>query len=222
MSERHTTRAVREPPLQQSAMSVVEIVVEEHAQLNRRYNRFVHNRRSVRLKGYDYTKPGAYFVTVVTRDRKSWFGDVLDGEMQLNDMGQLVTNAWESIATQYSYVKPDAYILMPNHLHGIIVTTEQDTDHTKKSGPPRKPLGRLIGAFKTMSTNRVNLNQSTPGWTLWQRGFYDHVIRNDRERDRVREYIVHNPKTWESDLENPYAVKKDFDLPPNAQRGQPS
>ncbi len=178
--------------------------------MTHRYNPNVHNRRSVRLKGYDYTQPGAYFITVVTRDRESWFGDVISGEMRLNNKGQLIKGAWEWIPTRYLYVKLDTYILMPNHLHGIIVITEEDAAHAKTSSSSSKPLGRLIGAFKTLSTKRFNLLEGTPGQLLWQRGFYDHVIRNDRERERVREYIVQDPKRWESDLENPDAMARRF------------
>ena len=171
-----------------------------------RYNPDIHTRRSVRLKGYDYSQPGAYYVTVVTRDRKSWFGDVTGGEMRLNATGQLVVDAWNWIAKRYPYVKLDGYILMPNHLHGIIMITELDACPVKTSARSHKPLGRLIGAFKTISTKRVNILHSTTGRVLWQRSFYDHVIRNERERDRVLEYIVHNPKSWDSDIENPDAT----------------
>ena len=175
-----------------------------------RNNRLDCNRRSVRLKGYDYTHPGAYYVTTVTRDREPWFGDVADGEMRLNRTGQLIMDAWEWIPTRYSYVKLDTYILMPNHLHGIIVITEENAGRAKTSFSSKKPLGRLIGAFKTVSTKRVNLLQNTPGQTLWQRGFYDRVIRNHRELERVREYIVHNPSRWELDPEKPGTNERRF------------
>ena len=88
--------------------------------MNRQYNPYIHHRRSIRLKGYDYAQYGAYFVTVVTQRRTLLFGEVTDGKMLLNETGQSVADAWEWLATQYPYVKLDEYVVMPNHIHGII------------------------------------------------------------------------------------------------------
>ena len=177
--------------------------------LNHRPNPTPHRRRSIRLRGYDYTQDGAYYVTIVTQGRRTLFGDIVEGEMQLNDTGQLIANAWEWLATRYPHVELDSYVVMPNHLHGIIVITSDHrrggsrTARARTAPTRRKPLGRLIGAFKTVSTKQVNLAHGTPGRLLWQRNYYEHVIRDDEEWNQVREYIAGNPMQWEMDAENP-------------------
>ena len=184
------------------------------------YNPDLHHRRSIRLREYDYTRSGlpapgsarqagAYDVTIVTRDRKALFGDVIDGEMRLNDTGRLIVDAWEWLGKRHRYVELDSYVVMPNHLHGIIVITDDGKGDSRTSPTPRKPLGRLIGAFKTVSTKQVNLALDTPGQPLWQRNDYEHVIRGEDELDRAREYIVNNPLRWALDRENPAVANRD-------------
>jgi len=170
----------------------------------------IHHRRSIRLAGYDYSQMGAYFVTICTRERRCLFGDVVDGEMRLNPYGAIVTSAWQWLAGQYPYVALDECVVMPNHLHGIIEILDCDrgvdscrggsrTAPTKK----RKPLGRIIGAFKTVSTKRINKMRHTPAVTVWQRNYYEHIIRNETDWERTREYIAANPALWDEDKENP-------------------
>ena len=115
--------------------------------------------------------------------------------MNLSKPGKIVTAQWLWLPKQYDYVELDDYVVMPNHLHGIISIT----DHDKQ----RKPLGQLIGAFKTKTTKQANLLLSTPGQMLWQRNFFERVIRNSQELERAREYIVNNPTKWSLDGENP-------------------
>ena len=224
----------------------------------------MHRRRSIRLPGYDYSRPGAYFVTIVAQDRLCLFGEVVDGEMLLNEAGGMVEEAWEWLARRHPYVELDSYVVMPNHLHGVIVLTDaggrggsrtaltrsrsgggsgsggrggsrtaptgrrdqrehgvgaigrddygsQTADTVSGSiggGKGRKTLGRLVGAFKTVSTKRINIVRGTPGEMLWQRNYYERVIRNDRELNLIREYIEGNPAKWETDEENPDVVAK--------------
>ena len=169
------------------------------------YNPRVHDRRSIRLTGYDYSQAGAYFVTVVVRDRSCSFGSVVDGAVQLNDTGRLVRDSWEWLAVRYPYVTLDEYVVMPNHLHGIIAMTDPCRGGSRTAQTPvrRQPLGRMIGAFKTVSTKRLNLARRTPGRPIWQRNYYERVIRDDEELAGVREYIVNNPTQWELDKYNP-------------------
>ena len=163
-------------------------------------------RRSIRLKGYDYSKAGAYFVTICTRNRQCLFGDIADGKMVLNDVGQMVCKAWEWLATQYDYVELYEWVIMPNHMHGIIVIADgRGGSRTAPTGN-RKPVGRLVGAFKTVSTKRINRLHGTPGAKLWQRNYYERIIRNDAELNRIREYIAGNPRRWDMDRENPERV----------------
>ena len=174
------------------------------------------DRRSIRLKGYDYSQPGAYFVTVVVRQRECLLGAIYEGEMRLSQMGRIVEDAWEWLARQYPYVDLDEWVVMPNHLHGIIVISEAPRGSgrggsraapTSVSPSPlptkRKPLGELVGAFKTVSTKRVNRLRGMPGVPLWQRNYYEHVIRNTADLDGVRAYIAANPVRWSEDAENP-------------------
>ena len=161
-------------------------------------------RKSIRLRGYDYSLPGAYFVTIVTQGRIPRFGEVLDGEMLLSPTGLWIADGWEWLARQYPYVALDEYVVMPNHLHGVIVIADQPRRGGSRTAPTtRKPLGRLIGAFKTVTTKRINLAEGTPGQMVWQRNYYERVIRSADEMDRIRQYIVENPLSWETDRENP-------------------
>ena len=172
------------------------------------YNPDIHHRRSTRLPGYDYSQAGAYFVTMVTQGRQCLFGEVVQDTMRLNDAGQLIAHTWEWLATRGSYVQLDAYVVMPNHLHGIIVIDRQGRggSRTASTRHDTKSIGRLVGVFKTVTTKWSNLDRGTPGQPLWQRNYYDRIIRDDEELARVREYIASNPMQWETDLENPHAV----------------
>ena len=182
------------------------------------YHPEIHRRRSIRLKGYDYTTAGAYFVTLVTKDRVCWFGDVVNGEMIWNKYGKICADAWLWLARQYDYVELIEWVIMPNHLHGIIVIIDgvdatgrggsRTAPTTITMGTKRKPLGRLIGAFKTVSTKRINEMRRTPGEPIWQRNYYEHIIRNKNELNRIRQYIMENPLRWELDRENPYRAKR--------------
>lgn len=128
------------------------------------------NRRSIRLRHYDYTLPGSYFVTICAQHRDPLFGEIVGGEMRLNDMGRIVAETWESLWVRYPYVRPDTYIVMPDHMHGLISMCDNEPVPVKgasRCAPTNtKPLGSLIGAFKTMSTARVNRLRNTPGVQL--------------------------------------------------------
>ncbi len=176
--------------------------------MSSRYDPECHHRRSIRLKGYDYTQPGTYFVTLCTRDRKFLFGDIVNGAMCLNDAGRLIADAWKWLSIQYPYVMLDEYVVMPNHLHGIIVIADHRRGGSRTAPTPirRKPLGGLIGAFKTTAAKHVNRIRNTPNQPIWQRNYYERVIRNENELDRVREYIISNPARWAFDSENPLAA----------------
>lgn len=160
-----------------------------------------HCRRSLRLPGYDYTQPGAYFVTVCVRGAAGLLGQVADGTVALSDWGQVAAESWAWLEEQYPYVTLDAWVVMPNHLHGILIITDDPghgrgrsrtapttptatmvpTATTNGGTPKRKPLGRLIGAFKTVSTKRINQMRGTPGSPFWQRGFCEHIVRDEND-----------------------------------------
>ncbi len=168
----------------------------------------IHNRHSIRLRGYDYTCDGAYFITICTQDRSCLFGGITNNEMNLNEIGKIVYETWRWLSVQYDYVALDEMIVMPDHLHGIIIIADQHGrgDSSLDGGSrgdsritptkKRKTIGRLIGAFKTVSTKKINELVNTPGSRMWQRDYYEHIIRNNEELNRIREYISNNVIMW--------------------------
>ena len=174
-----------------------------------RFDPDVHHRRSLRLEGYNYAQSGAYFITVCTQGRECLFGDIVNGEMRLNNLGNVVAESWRWLAIRHGYVELDEWIVMPNHLHGILVIANECRGGSRTAPTmdaiKRKPLGRLIGAFKTLSTNRINELRHTPAMPTWQRNYYERIIRNEDESSRIRTYIAENPLKWEMDRENPAA-----------------
>jgi putative transposase len=266
-----------------------------------RYDPDRHHRRSIRLKGYDYSQPGAYFVTVCTADRECLFGEIVADEMQLNGAGAIVLAAWNDLPAHYTHVRLDSFVIMPNHIHAVIILTDAPvpvgagfkpapgdpatpTDPATPAGPVRagfkparteptptvavptettpgaraptataptqpapgilaptaavppesvgagfkpaptvtnatepveaglKPaptvvrrhaLPEIVRAFKTFSARRINELHDTPGVSVWQRNYYEHIIRNRSALARIRTYIETNPERWALDRENP-------------------
>jgi REP element-mobilizing transposase RayT len=169
-----------------------------------KFNPDVHHRRSIRIKGYDYSQAGAYFVTIVAWQREMLFGEIVGGEMILNDFGKIVAEKWQWLETQYEYVELGAWVIMPNHHHGILLIHDgRGGSRTAPTPIKHKPLGGLIGAFKTVSTKHINLLRDTEGQVVWQRNYYEHIIRNESEMDRITRYIESNPSMWMDDDENP-------------------
>lgn len=156
-------------------------------------------RRSPRLKDYDYSQQGAYFVTMYTQDRICLFGDVVAGTMRLNEAGQMVTEWWLKLSEKFPNIALDAFVLMPNHLHGIILVYDVETFTS---------LIEAVKWFKAMSTNAYIRGVRQTNWLpfpgkLWQRSFYDHIIRDDEALYKVCEYIENNPLQWHLDKNNP-------------------
>ena len=168
------------------------------------------HRRSIRLQDYDYSRNGAYFVTICVQDREFLFGDIVEDEMRLNDAGRMVERWWVELGNKFPSVKTDKDIVMPNHFHGIIVTVGADM----RVRPDRTgahigaPLPEIVQWFKTMTTNEYIRGVKQHGWIpfrrqLWQRNYYERVIRNEDELTRIRQYIADNPAQWAYDRENP-------------------
>lgn len=185
------------------------------------FNPDKHRRRSIRLKGYDYTQAGAYFVTICTQNRECLFGEIVEEEMRLNDAGQTVQSVWNELPCHYPGVEIDVFVVMPNHIHGTIVLMD---DHVvgatpcgclvpgQAQGPaPTMSLPDVVHRFKSLTTARFRHGVVQNNWhpfhgRLWQRNYYEHVIRNESELNRIREYIGANPARWEEDVENPGRV----------------
>ena len=169
------------------------------------YDPKIHHRRSIRLKEYDYSSAGWYYVTVCTQERICRLGDISEGQIKLSEAGRIAERSWKWLGAHFTNVELDSYVIMPNHLHGIVIMNERRRggSRTAPTEIQSKPLGRLIGAFKTTSTKEINLVRGTPGKVFWQRGFYEHIVRNDADLDRIRTYIRDNPLQWALDEENP-------------------
>ena len=209
-----------------------------------------HHRRSIRLKGYDYSKAGAYFVTICCKDHQFYFVRIENQIMTLSPIGKIIKKFWHRIPNHFNNVQLDEYVIMPNHIHGIIIINEycgvngsrgevtsplpltpspwqqklkstpqhsplipsprSITPPTPPSTPPiqhlHKPtLGQIIAYFKYQSTKYVNQSRNTPGMKLWQRNYYERIIRNDVELNQTRKYIDENPLKWQ-DTKNDYRI----------------
>lgn len=176
-----------------------------------------YHRRSVRLQGFDYAQTGAYFVTIVTQNRAPFFGEIIEGEMRLNDAGLVIECWWQDLGRRFPSVLTDAFMVMPNHIHGITLVggRAERNDQGDHIGSPLQldpSLASIVGWFKTMTTNDYILGVKQDGWSpfdgrLWQRNYYEHIIRNERALDNIRAYIASNPARWQDDDENPARVK---------------
>ncbi|MEX2158171.1 MAG: transposase [Dehalococcoidia bacterium] len=173
-----------------------------------RYDPFTHNRRSIRLPGYDYTAAGSYFVTInATRAHGLLFGTVVDGEVVLNEYGVFVRDEWERSARIRPELELGAYVVMPNHLHGIVTLVGDRFvgahGHAPLHAPslhrPPRSIGAFVARFKGAVTRRINALRETEGTPVWQRNYYEHVVRDDEDLSRIRAYIEDNPRNWEDD-----------------------
>ena len=168
-----------------------------------------HHRHSIRLPGYDTSQAGAYFVTMVTQGRACLFGEVVEGEMRLNPPGQMVERWWYELNNKFPTVALGEFVVMPNHFHGVIIINNDPVDGAEKQGAHTgAPLPTIIQWFKTMTTNEYIRGVKQLGWEpfagkLWQRNYYEHIIRNDAELERIDIYITNNPANWQADDENP-------------------
>jgi len=184
-----------------------------------------HHRRSIRLQGYDYSQAGAYFVTMCTQNRELLF--VAD------EVVDMIQRWWNKLPEKFPGVETDAFVIMPNHSHGIIVTVgvnpRVDSGQTREYGQthgsaPTNPaptndaptLGTIIQWFKTMTTNEYIRGVKELNWPpfpgkLWQRNYYEHIIRNDRELNAIRQYIIDNPAKWAQDRDNPIHIRPAID-----------
>ena len=183
-----------------------------------KYNPVIHHRRSIRLKGYDYSQPCAYFITICTHNRECLFGEIVDRSMVLNKFGLFVQNEWKNTSLVRRNVIVDEYIVMPNHVHGILIITDDDTDHrrgvlqyaptvshefplsdTNTFHSPSKTIGAIIRGFKSATTKQINQMRQSPGIPVWQRNYHERIIRNENELNKIRHYIINNLLNWTND-----------------------
>ena len=192
------------------------------------YNPEINHRRSIRLKGYDYSQQGAYFVTICAWNKECLFGELKNSEMLLNEYGEIGMKCWEAVPSHFLYVETDEFIVMPNHVHGIITITNVGAQfiapsyvdcHTSRHSVINQTnkknvinqgvinhaptIGGIVRSFKARCTYMINQIRNTHGIPVWQRNYYEHIIRDDRELQAIREYIRYNPLKWGEDKENP-------------------
>jgi REP element-mobilizing transposase RayT len=172
-----------------------------------RYNPESHHRRSIRLKGYDYSKEGAYFVTMCARERECLFGEVVNGEMVMNEAGARVQVVWDELPHHYPHVRLDAFAIMPNHVHGIVMLTTVGARFIAPSSTiapnPVPTVGEIVRGFKARCTHAINQMSNISGIRVWQRNYYEHIIRGEVDYNRIAEYISTNPQQWMSDTLHP-------------------
>lgn len=185
-----------------------------------------HHRRSIRMLAYDYAQPGAYFVTLCTHNRESLFGDIVDGVMCLNTCGQIVQACWRAIPQHISFAWLDVFVVMPNHFHAIVRIVEKvscqgeaspicqgnikprsDASplHRMPHGTTSGSLSAIVQNFKSVTARKINCIKQESATGVWQRSYYEHVIRNEDELNAIRQYMENNPLKWALDRENPLA-----------------
>ena len=177
-----------------------------------------HHRRSIRLKGYDYAQPGAYFVTICVREQRCLLGQVKGGKVVLSDVGATAHGFWSHVPIHFPNVSIDMFVVMPNHVHVIIVIHDAfggDAGAARAGRGAittplpagqrtidRPTLGQIVAYYKYQTTKRINQTRGTAGAPFWQRGYHEHIVRNERDMDRIRQYIIDNPSKWQLDRNN--------------------
>jgi len=200
-----------------------------------KYNPNNHHRRSIRLKGYDYSQAGLYFITICIKNRKCLFGNIANGKLTLNDAGQMIENEWIKLPQRFKNIQLHEYIVMPNHFHAILEIVRatlvvapnnnpapnenggKNIDNQNNDGrkgqpqgvaPTGKTLGDMVGAFESKTTVEYIRGVKQKNWQpfdgkLWQRNYWEHVIRDEKSYQNISEYIINNPLKWNNDKFNP-------------------
>jgi len=173
------------------------------------FNKHIHHRQSIRLRAYDYTQGGMYFITICTLNKFLLFGHVMDGNMVLNDIGTIVEDEWKKINILRSNITLDAFVVMPNHVHGIMVVNEpvgahcmrpNESNHEPSGRVQRAPtIGDIVRGYKSSVTKQIQQLKNDRETPVWQRNYYERIIRNENELAGIREYIASNPMQWELD-----------------------
>jgi len=192
----------------------------------------IHHRRSIHLQGYDYSQAGVYFVTIVTWHREFLFGEIVNGEMKLNNYGEIVQKWWHEIPIHFPNVETGVFVVMPNHVHGNILIVERrgtvpvprDNQPLNKSEQPnsieilkrggvipplqRPSLGQIVAYFKYQSTKEMNaLGNAGVVTKFWQRNYHEHIIRDEKDLQNKTDYIDASPLLWDADDQNPVNIK---------------
>lgn len=171
-----------------------------------------HKRRSIRLPEYDYSQEGLYYVTICTQDRLCLFGEITNGRMKFNQYSEIADQCWRAIPQHFTNILLGEYVIMPNHVHGIIIITEPPvgTRHAVSlpsralfGNPQVGSLSTIIRSYKSAVTRQINIIRTKNEPVIWQNRFYEHIIRNEKSFNKIRRYIIDNPLYWATDDENP-------------------
>lgn len=160
-----------------------------------------HNHRSIRLKGYDYTQPGAYFVTICVQDRRPCLSAIARGEVRLSPIGAIVQRHWQALPRHFPFITAEPFVVMPDHLHGIVTiheraSAEQPSPQSEPHGTTPGSLAAIIQNFKSVSTRMVNRLEDTPGARLWMEDYYERIVRDQAALEQITRYIAKNPSLW--------------------------
>lgn len=186
-----------------------------------KYNPNIHHRKSIRLKEYNYSQAGLYFITICCQNRICRFGNVVDGKMMLNEFGIVAYNEWVKLSERFSNFELDVFQIMPNHMHGIILLndisvagftpaqndlyTQNDVkpnDNNRTTARVAPTVSNIVGAYKSLVANGcldIFKSQNETIGKLWQRNYYEHIIRNEQSYQTIAEYIINNPAKWADD-----------------------
>lgn len=161
-------------------------------------------RKQVRLPDFDYSSPGAYFITICVKDRRPILSEVSDSAVVLGPAGRIVLQAWLSLPSHYPFLKLDEFVVMPNHIHGLLWILDMQANHVDvgagfKPAPTRHGLSEVVRGLKTFSSRKINEIPAQASKFAWQRGFYEHVIRDEVDLYNHRMYIQENPTKWQDD-----------------------
>ena len=175
------------------------------------YNPDIHHRRSIRLPDYDYSQAGYYFITICVQNRDCLLGEIKDGSMQLNAAGQMVCQWFDELENKFPHLKNNAFVCMPNHIHLVVrILSEPRQGQIHRFAPTGRSVSipQVVQWFKTMTTNAYIKGVKNHYWQpfygkLWQRNYWEHIVRDDKNLLFIRDYIINNPKTWENDVLNP-------------------
>jgi REP element-mobilizing transposase RayT len=181
-----------------------------------KYDPSRHHRRSIRLPTYDYASRGAYFLTLCTFQGELLFGSIIGEAVALSPLGHIVEDEWIRSEAVRQEIELDQFVVMPNHLHAVVwIARESHATNWATAGSPyigrqfalcgpgKRTVSSLVGGFKSAVTRRINEWRDTPGSLVWQRDFYERVLRNESELERARQYILDNPRKWAEDKHNP-------------------
>ena len=170
-------------------------------------------RKTFRLKNFDYSSKGAYFVTICTINSIPIFGEIINGIIVLNESGKIANEEWFNTGIKRENIQLDEFIVMPNHIHGIIFIVSDTARCVPTSGKrefgkmTKNSLSSVVRAFKSATTRRINISRNSTGEKIWQGRFYEHIILNEDELNKIREYINLNPRKWEFEKEQPENIE---------------